>query len=437
MQNVLAPGEFVQAIEVPLERPRASVRAYKISKRFDCDISAVCAGLAIERDATDRIVAARLAFGGMAATVRRASARRGRARRRSRWNEAALSSGAARARGRLHAAQRHARERRLPACRSRRTCCAASGSRRAPRSRSPPTKRASGQLLRGPQRTPCSGQRHESRARSALVAHVRCRCAAAASGARVGVALPHESAHLHVAGAAPYVDDLPELAGTLHAALGLSPVAHGRLLGVRPRSHRRVARRRRRARRRRHPRAERLWPGDPRRPDPRRRHGPLPRPAGVRGDRRDARRGAARGRAGARGADARAARADPDAGRGARGEELRPGADAPRARRRARRDRRRAAPPRRHARGRRPGAVLSRRPDLVRGAARGPRHARPLLDAAPERDAAPRRQVPRPVSRTTCRSNAGAWAAASAARSRSRRCSRVSPRSRPTSSGGR
>jgi len=49
--------------------------------------------------------------------------------------------------------------------------------------------------------------------------------------ARVGVALPHESAHLHVAGAAPYVDDLPELAGTLHAALGLSPVAHGRLLG--------------------------------------------------------------------------------------------------------------------------------------------------------------------------------------------------------------
>ena len=55
--------------------------------------------------------------------------------------------------------------------------------------------------------------------------------AKAARGAvRVGVALPHESAHMHVAGAAPYVDDLPELAGTLHAALGLSPVAHGRLV---------------------------------------------------------------------------------------------------------------------------------------------------------------------------------------------------------------
>ncbi len=51
-------------------------------------------------------------------------------------------------------------------------------------------------------------------------------------GRRVGVSRPHESAHLHVAGEAPYIDDLPELAGTLHAALGLSPVAHGTLLGV-------------------------------------------------------------------------------------------------------------------------------------------------------------------------------------------------------------
>ena len=35
-----------------------------------------------------------------------------------------------------------------------------------------------------------------------------------------------------MAGAAPYTDDLPELAGTLHAALGLSPVAHGRITGI-------------------------------------------------------------------------------------------------------------------------------------------------------------------------------------------------------------
>ena len=53
--------------------------------------------------------------------------------------------------------------------------------------------------------------------------------AALSAGARVGISRPHESAHLHVAGEAAYTDDLPELAGTLHAALGLSPVAHGRL----------------------------------------------------------------------------------------------------------------------------------------------------------------------------------------------------------------
>jgi xanthine dehydrogenase large subunit len=48
----------------------------------------------------------------------------------------------------------------------------------------------------------------------------------------VGVSHPHESAHLHVSGQATYVDDIPEAAGTLHAALGLSPLAHGRLLGI-------------------------------------------------------------------------------------------------------------------------------------------------------------------------------------------------------------
>ena len=49
------------------------------------------------------------------------------------------------------------------------------------------------------------------------------------AGARVGISRPHESAHLHVAGRATYVDDIAEVDGTLHAALGLSPIAHGRL----------------------------------------------------------------------------------------------------------------------------------------------------------------------------------------------------------------
>ncbi|MGQ3053609.1 MAG: xanthine dehydrogenase molybdopterin binding subunit [Roseateles sp.] len=53
-----------------------------------------------------------------------------------------------------------------------------------------------------------------------------------AAEAVVGTSAPHESAHLHVRGAAPYIDDLPEPAGTMHAALGLSPLAHGRLTGI-------------------------------------------------------------------------------------------------------------------------------------------------------------------------------------------------------------
>ena len=52
---------------------------------------------------------------------------------------------------------------------------------------------------------------------------------AESAGARVGISRPHESAHLHVAGEATYIDDIPELAGTLHCALGLSPVANGTL----------------------------------------------------------------------------------------------------------------------------------------------------------------------------------------------------------------
>ncbi len=54
----------------------------------------------------------------------------------------------------------------------------------------------------------------------------------AAATAEVGCSRPHESAHLHVAGSAPYTDDVPEIAGTLHAALGLSPLAHGRLRSI-------------------------------------------------------------------------------------------------------------------------------------------------------------------------------------------------------------
>ncbi len=47
-----------------------------------------------------------------------------------------------------------------------------------------------------------------------------------------GTSIPHESAALHVAGEATYVDDIPELAGTRHIALGLSSQAHARIISV-------------------------------------------------------------------------------------------------------------------------------------------------------------------------------------------------------------
>ncbi len=53
--------------------------------------------------------------------------------------------------------------------------------------------------------------------------------ATASAWAEVGKAHPHESARLHVLGQATYTDDLPEVAGTLHAALGLSAKPHARI----------------------------------------------------------------------------------------------------------------------------------------------------------------------------------------------------------------
>ncbi len=52
------------------------------------------------------------------------------------------------------------------------------------------------------------------------------------SASLIGRPLPHESARLHVSGNAHYVDDLPQAAGTLHAAPGLSTIARGRIRSI-------------------------------------------------------------------------------------------------------------------------------------------------------------------------------------------------------------
>jgi xanthine dehydrogenase small subunit len=65
-KTVMRPGEFIRSIRVPKLPPAARFAAYKLSKRFDQDISGVCAAFyADEREA-------RFGFGGMAATPARA-----------------------------------------------------------------------------------------------------------------------------------------------------------------------------------------------------------------------------------------------------------------------------------------------------------------------------------------------------------------------------
>ena len=66
----LGETEFVEAVSLPKAAP--ALRCYKLSKRFDQDISAVCGcfNISVEKDT---VTSARIAFGGMAGTPRRAA----------------------------------------------------------------------------------------------------------------------------------------------------------------------------------------------------------------------------------------------------------------------------------------------------------------------------------------------------------------------------
>ncbi|MFM9975159.1 MAG: hypothetical protein ACKVON_11390, partial [Beijerinckiaceae bacterium] len=65
------PDEIVSAITIPALKPDEHFRCLKISKRFDEDISALMGAFSLTLD-NGVISAARVAFGGMAATPRRA-----------------------------------------------------------------------------------------------------------------------------------------------------------------------------------------------------------------------------------------------------------------------------------------------------------------------------------------------------------------------------
>jgi xanthine dehydrogenase small subunit len=86
----LRPGELVVAVVVP--RPPASLRlgSYKVSKRFDQDISAVCATFAVVVEG-EKVHSARLAYGGMAAVPARARQAES-ALEQCGWNEDAIAA---------------------------------------------------------------------------------------------------------------------------------------------------------------------------------------------------------------------------------------------------------------------------------------------------------------------------------------------------------
>lgn len=67
----LDQSEFIEAIHIPLLKGNQAFKAYKVSKRIDDDISAVCLGLCISLE-NGIIQDARLGFGGMAALPKRA-----------------------------------------------------------------------------------------------------------------------------------------------------------------------------------------------------------------------------------------------------------------------------------------------------------------------------------------------------------------------------
>ena len=83
-----APGEFVEAVFVPAPGPDTRFAVYKVSKRFDQDISALCGAFAVTlKDGA--VTTARLAYGGMAAVPKRAE-RAEAALLGQTWDEAAV-----------------------------------------------------------------------------------------------------------------------------------------------------------------------------------------------------------------------------------------------------------------------------------------------------------------------------------------------------------
>ncbi len=176
-QTCLRPGEIIQHIEIPLASTSSDQRHeqwYKVSRRLEMDISTVAGSLVVETDARGIITRARLAFGGVATTPMRARAAEAALLGRP-WSEQALVDAA---------------------------------------------------RIAMQEFSPCSDVRASAAYRRALIGgmlrqfyqdppwHPDSSPLAPINPWKFPPA-PHESAHLHVTGAARYTDDLPPAEGEL------------------------------------------------------------------------------------------------------------------------------------------------------------------------------------------------------------------------------
>jgi len=89
MKNALQAGEFIEAIEIPARDEALQLRCYKLCKRYDQDISAICAAFALQLD-DGKVTEIRIAMGGMAAIPKRAALAEASLRGKT-WDEAAVS----------------------------------------------------------------------------------------------------------------------------------------------------------------------------------------------------------------------------------------------------------------------------------------------------------------------------------------------------------
>jgi xanthine dehydrogenase small subunit len=89
-KTALGRGAFVERIRIPVPSPRRQFRVYKIAKRFDQDISAVCGAFSLDLT-QGRVDDIRICYGGMAATPKRARACEAALIGRV-WSEAAIEA---------------------------------------------------------------------------------------------------------------------------------------------------------------------------------------------------------------------------------------------------------------------------------------------------------------------------------------------------------